>query len=92
MDVKGNKKNIYCYTSTKRLSKEPVGSLLHGSSDLRVDRLRIRYSMFSLPQPSTIRSPGPLCLVKTQGKKVPTVDGDLTYTNLWDQIRHIEGC
>ena len=76
MDIKGNKKSIYCYTSTKRLGKESVGSFLHGASVLTADRLRIRYSMFYLPQSLTKRFPRPLCLVKVRGRKVPAVDGD----------------
>jgi len=76
MGLKGNKKSTCCYTSTKRLSKKSVDLLLCGARDLTADRLRIGYSMFSLPQSSTARSPRPLCLLKVQGRKVPAADGD----------------
>lgn len=60
--VKGNRKNFYHYTNSKKLNNENVGLLLNGEDDLvTADRDKAK-TLCTVPQLLPSRSPMSLCL------------------------------
>lgn len=50
-DIKGNKKNFYCYIINKRINKENVSPLLHGVDNLvtvSADKVEVLGAFFAL--------------------------------------------
>lgn len=63
-DIKGTKKNFYCYVINKRINKENVSPLLHWVDDLvtvSVDKIEILCAFFAFTKPTNKVSQAFLC-------------------------------